>query len=128
MSDRSNTPEQAPYNDAPYPDNTYPGARDEAQPDALPVKDKAQGAKQIELRVVDQQSNEVIFKIKTTTKLGKIATAFTERQNATMGSLRFLFEGHRIVDTDTPESLEMNDGDTIEAHAEQLGGGLAPLS
>lgn len=104
MSDRSKTPDNAPYEDATNPNDPSSGVHGDL-PDAAPMENKPQGAQQIEIRVVDQQQNAVHFKIKATTKLDKVIRAFTERQNATQGSLRFLFEGHRIVDTDTPESV-----------------------
>lgn len=39
-----------------------------------------------------------------------------------MTSLRFLFDGRRINDTDTPKTLEMEDDDAIEVYQEQAGG------
>lgn len=39
-----------------------------------------------------------------------------------MTSLRFLFDGRRINDADTPKQLEMEDDDVIEVYQEQSGG------
>lgn len=39
-----------------------------------------------------------------------------------MTSLRFLFDGRRINDTDTPKQLEMENDDVIEVYQEQSGG------
>ncbi|KAJ4422154.1 hypothetical protein N0V82_003238 [Gnomoniopsis sp. IMI 355080] len=126
MSDRSITPQGSAYVDDPI--KGYPDATNEPLPDAAPTNDNRQKAPQIEIRVVDQQGNECHFKIRTTTKFDKVFTAFTERQNVTQGSLRFLFDGQRVGGDDTPESLEMENGDTIEAHTEMVGGGLASTS
>ena len=41
--------------------------------------------------------------------------------------LRFLFDGERIKDTDTPESLEMQDQDEIDVVQEQVGGNWSIL-
>lgn len=38
------------------------------------------------------------------------------------GSYRFLFDGHRINDDDTPESLDMQELDCVDAMVTQLGG------
>ncbi len=38
------------------------------------------------------------------------------------GSYRFLFDGHRINDEDTPESLDMQELDCVDAMVTQLGG------
>lgn len=43
-------------------------------------------------------------------------------QGVPMTSLRFLFDGRRINDTDTPKQLEMENDDVIEVYQEQSGG------
>ena len=35
---------------------------------------------------------------------------------------RFIFDGERIKETDSPESLEMENGDEIDVMVEQVGG------
>ncbi|OAA39680.1 Small ubiquitin-related modifier, SUMO [Metarhizium rileyi] len=77
----------------------------------------------LNIKVTDN-SNEVFFKIKRSTKLEKLMNAFCERQGKNPTSVRFLFEGSRVQPTDTPDTLEMQDGDTLEVHQEQVGGGL----
>ena len=37
-------------------------------------------------------------------------------------TLRFLFDGKRINDDDTPKALEMENDDVIEVYQEQTGG------
>ncbi len=37
-----------------------------------------------------------------------------------MATLRFLFDGKRINDDETPKQLEMEDNDTIEVYQEQV--------
>lgn len=80
-----------------------------AQPEHLNIK-------------VTDNNNEVFFKIKKSTKLEKLMGAFCERQGKALSSVRFLFEGQRVQPTDTPDTLEMQDGDTLEVHQEQVGG------
>lgn len=43
-------------------------------------------------------------------------------QGVPVTSLRFLFDGRRIDDADTPKQLEMENEDTIEVYQEQCGG------
>lgn len=43
-------------------------------------------------------------------------------QGVPVTSLRFLFDGRRINDTDTPKQLEMENDDVIEVYQEQSGG------
>ncbi|KAK0618597.1 ubiquitin-related domain-containing protein [Bombardia bombarda] len=75
----------------------------------------------LNIKVTDN-NNEVFFKIKRSTKLEKLMTAFCERQGKNLNSVRFLFEGQRVQPTDTPDTLEMQDSDTLEVHQEQVGG------
>lgn len=85
----------------------------------------------LNIKVTDN-NNELTFKIKKSTKMEKLMEAFCERHGKALRAVRFLFEGERIQGFQTPESLEMEDGDTIEVYHEQEGGdGLfseAPVS
>ncbi len=76
----------------------------------------------IEIKLKDQSENETFYKIKTTTKLNKVFDSYCERQSIARDSVRFLYDGSRIQDTDTPETLEMENGDMIEAFLQQIGG------
>ncbi|KAH6613972.1 ubiquitin-like protein-like protein SMT3 [Boeremia exigua] len=75
----------------------------------------------LNIKVTDN-NNEVFFKIKRTTQLGKLMNAFCDRQGKNINSVRFLFEGTRVGPTDNPDTLDMQDGDTLEVHQEQIGG------
>ena len=64
-----------------------------------------QGASEhLNIKVTDN-NNEVFFKIKRSTKLEKLMTAFCERQGKPPASVRFLFEGQRVQPTDTPDTV-----------------------
>ncbi|KAF8363313.1 hypothetical protein PRIPAC_90236 [Pristionchus pacificus] len=76
----------------------------------------------IKLKVVGQDSNEVHFRVKNGTSMAKLKKSYADRTGVNVTSLRFLFDGRRIQDTDTPKSLEMEEDDTIEVYQEQLGG------
>ncbi|KAF2744221.1 ubiquitin-like protein [Sporormia fimetaria CBS 119925] len=75
----------------------------------------------LNIKVTDN-NNEVFFKIKKSTQLKKLMDAFCERQGKTPQSVRFLFEGSRVQPDDSPDTLGMEDGDTLEVHQEQIGG------
>ncbi|XP_077979156.1 small ubiquitin-related modifier 1-like [Glandiceps talaboti] len=70
----------------------------------------------------DQDNSEIHFKIKKTTGMKKLKQAYSDRQGVPMNSLRFLFDGQRINDDQTPKQLEMEDDDVIEVYQEQTGG------
>ena len=76
----------------------------------------------IKLKVVGQDSNEVHFRVKMTTQMGKLKKSYSERVGVPMTSLRFLFDGRRINDDETPKQLEMEQDDVIEVYQEQTGG------
>lgn len=75
----------------------------------------------LNIKVTDN-NNEVFFKIKRTTALKKLMDAFCERQGKSPNSVRFLFDGTRVQASDSPNTLDMQDGDTLEVHQEQTGG------
>ncbi|XP_068937311.1 small ubiquitin-related modifier 1-like [Petaurus breviceps papuanus] len=52
----------------------------------------------IKLKVTEQDSNEIYFKVKITTHLKKLRESYCQRKRVPMHSLRFLFEGQRIAD------------------------------
>ncbi|KAL9130606.1 MAG: hypothetical protein Q9217_001266 [Psora testacea] len=83
--------------------------------------DEQPKSEHLNIKVTDN-NNEVFFKIKRTTALSKLMNAFCERQGKTPSSVRFLFDGSRVNPTDSPDSLDMADGDTLEVHQEQVGG------
>ncbi|KAI1730711.1 ubiquitin-2 like rad60 SUMO-like domain-containing protein [Ditylenchus destructor] len=92
----------------------------------------------IKLKVVGQDANEVHFRVKFGTSMGKLKKSYAERTGVSVNSLRFLFgnvlnfqilfvkcvifDGRRINDEDTPKSLEMEQDDVIEVFQEQVGG------
>jgi small ubiquitin-related modifier len=73
----------------------------------------------INLKVSDG-SNEVFFKIKRSTPLRRLMEAFAKRQGKSLSSLRFLNEGQRLNPDETPDDLDLEDNDVIEAHQEQV--------
>lgn len=77
---------------------------------------------QINLKVKDQDGAEVHFKVRMSTKFEKIFTAFCSKKSLDPSHVRFLFDGQRIQSTSTPADLEMEDGDSIDAMMEQIGG------
>ncbi|KPI40493.1 Ubiquitin-like protein SMT3 [Cyphellophora attinorum] len=67
----------------------------------------------INLNVTDW-NDEAFFKIKRTTKLDKLMKVFCDRQGKDPFKVRFLFDGWKVLQGDTPEKLGMRDGDIIE--------------
>jgi len=76
----------------------------------------------INLKVMGQDGNIVQFKIKKHTALKKLMSTYCERAGLAQQTIRFSFDGTRINESDTPKSLDMEDGDTIEVFQQQSGG------
>ncbi|CEP17613.1 hypothetical protein [Parasitella parasitica] len=86
------------------------------------VEKKENATEHINLKVAGSDSNEVFFKIKRSTQLKKLMDAYCERQGKQSNSVRFLYDGTRILPGDTPSELDMDDGDSIDVMVEQIGG------
>lgn len=84
---------------------------------------KAGEAEHINLKVMGQDNAIVQFKIKKHTPLRKLMNAYCDRAGLAMAAVRFRFDGQAINESDTPLSLEMEEGDTIEVYQQQTGGG-----
>ncbi|CBF87965.1 hypothetical protein AN1191.2 [Aspergillus nidulans FGSC A4] len=90
---------------------------------SAPTPEAPAPVEHLNIKVTDN-NNEVFFKIKRTTTLKKLMDAFCDRQGKQPSTVRFLFDGTRVRPEDTPDTLDMADGDTLEVHQEQIGGGL----
>ena len=63
--------------------------------------------------------------IKRSNKLEKLMNHFCTKMNLSANQCRFIFDGERLKDDDTPDKLEMENGDEIDVMVEQTGGGLS---
>jgi hypothetical protein len=66
------------------------------------------------------------FAVKPTTKLSKLMKAYSKSQEKDESHLRFLFDGERVQNEDTPQSRGMENGDVIQVFLEQQGGDGTP--
>ena len=84
---------------------------------------KPEGGEPISLIVKSQDGQETMFKVKKSTTMQKIMDAYANKMGLDVNSLVLIFDGHRCQGRDTPGSLEMEDGDCLDAMLHQLGGG-----
>lgn len=73
----------------------------------------------LNIKVITEDGHELFFKCKTDTRLERLMTAFCTRQGLDMalvraGLVRFLFDGEVLRPEQTPEDVEMEDGDIID--------------
>jgi len=77
----------------------------------------------IRLRVItSDMTNEVHFRVKSATALVRLKRSYCSKLGFQVDELRFVFDGHRITDEDTPKSLGMINDDVIEIYQERTGG------
>lgn len=96
----------------------------EATDNASPPKPEAgdnESAVHLNIKVTDG-SSEVFFKINRKTQMSKLMKAFCGRQGKELETVRFLYDGTRVQPGDTPNDLDLQDGDYLEVHQEQIGG------
>lgn len=79
-------------------------------------------SKFIKVRVISHDTKDFHFRIKATISMSNMKKRYSERVGVPMTSLRFLFNGKRITDIETPKMLEMEDEDVIEVFQRQDGG------
>lgn len=70
-----------------------------------------------------QKGEERHYRLKRTTKLGKVFDAFCDQQRLVRDSIDFLYHGNRLRPSLAPIDLDMEDGDQIEAMNRVGGGG-----
>jgi len=91
---------------------------DEAKPEVKPDVTKLQ------ISVV-HESRTIKFAVKPTQKLEKVFNAAATQLNMDPSTLKFMYNGQRVNANDTPEQLEMEDDDQIDANLQQIGGGMS---
>mmetsp|Transcript_28725 Transcript_28725/g.92487 ORF Transcript_28725/g.92487 Transcript_28725/m.92487 type:complete len:104 (+) Transcript_28725:94-405(+) len=97
--------------------------------------EKKPGADALNIRIRDQGGEETFFKVKKSTKLEKVFNAYSQRtsplvrrlspsvgKGVNAQSLRFLFDGSRVRPEQTPQDIDMEDGDQLDCMLEQQGG------
>uniref|UniRef100_A0A7S3UZ61 Ubiquitin-like domain-containing protein n=1 Tax=Aplanochytrium stocchinoi TaxID=215587 RepID=A0A7S3UZ61_9STRA len=77
---------------------------------------------QLTFRIADGNERKVKMNVKPNTKFGKMFVKLAESLSVDGSTFRFLFDGNRINEMDTPESIEVEDGDMIDVVMEQQGG------
>ena len=68
------------------------------------------------LKVVGEDSNQIHFRVKMSTKMSKWRKVYAERVGVPISSIRFFLDGQEIDENETPDDFEYEEGDVIEAH------------
>ncbi|XP_074287771.1 uncharacterized protein LOC141612922 [Silene latifolia] len=78
--------------------------------------------KMITIKIEKQNTKTVAFKIKRNVHLGKVLIRYCEHMGFTENVYKFQYLGKQVKDTDTPDSLDMEDDDVIDCWDPLLGG------
>lgn len=81
-----------------------------------------QSDSQISIRVCSADGNETFFKIRKHTPLRKLMDAYCQKHGLSRDAVRFTFDGNRISDDATAESLGIENDESIDCLIEQTGG------
>ncbi|GMT01768.1 hypothetical protein PENTCL1PPCAC_23942, partial [Pristionchus entomophagus] len=71
------------------------------------------------LKCGGEDGSEIHFKVRNTVRMQKLMCAYASRTGYNVAALRFMYNGERVKDDDTPTALWMQDGDYIEVYYEQ---------
>eukprot|EP00198_Chlamydomonas_reinhardtii_P008614 XP_001697951.1 ubiquitin-like protein [Chlamydomonas reinhardtii] len=71
---------------------------------------------------IKSTDGEVNFKIKKSTRMGKVFSAFAQKKGVATNHYRFVFDGNRVGEDVTAAEVGLEDGDSIDAFVEQEGG------
>ncbi|KAM7270257.1 hypothetical protein ACFE04_029471 [Oxalis oulophora] len=85
-------------------------------------KPNDQAPAHVHLKVLSQDGNEVLFKVKRNSQLKILMNKYCDRQSVLINAIAFLYDGRRLRGEETPDELEMEDGDEIDAMLHQTGG------
>jgi len=107
--------------DSENPEGVDQGARGNDDRKEQGGENKASGD-HLSLKVKSQDGNEVYFKVKKTTSFAKVMNAYCKKVGADPEQVRFLFDGQRLRSEQTPQDLDMEDEDEIDAMVQQTGG------
>ena len=64
----------------------------------------------IKLKVIGKDSTEIHFLVKMSTNLGKLKKSYAEKVGVPVSSLKFLFDGRRINDDESPKGGLISEG------------------
>ncbi|PON91902.1 E3 ubiquitin-protein ligase parkin [Trema orientale] len=78
----------------------------------------------VNLKVKSQDGTETPFKIKWTSPLEVLMREYCTQMSLELNSIVFLLDGRPIRAHQTPDQLEMEDGDLIDAMLHQTGGAI----
>ena len=94
--------------------------------DPAPPEDAA--PQHITIKLSDSSGHLTHFRLTRSTPFRQVMEKFRRKHGLQRTSLRFTFDGRQIQSETTADEFGIEDGDAIDVHAEQFGGGARPVS
>lgn len=82
----------------------------------MTIKSVPDNSELIVLKVLGQDNSLVHFKIRKKSSLIKLFDTYCKMTGLVMDAIIFRYDGLRLIGTDTPASLEMENDDTIDVY------------
>ena len=92
--------------------------KNEAEPAPKRTKVKPSPGSLLNIRIRHWSGEVTFFGVKKTTRLNKVFDAYAQRRGVNVMTLRFLFDGQRVLSDATPQDLDMEDGDQLDCTLE----------
>lgn len=108
--------------DSPPPEKSFPETTQSQDGTSFTDSNENDDPGVVNLKIVDANGEEVFFKIKRTTKMKRLFHAYCKRVGLDISTIRFFLDGRHIDDEDTPDSLVLKDGSSIDAFVKQVAG------
>nr|GMD97305.1 small ubiquitin-related modifier 3 [Ipomoea batatas] len=86
------------------------------------VKTENDSSSYIKLKVQMQNKHDHYFTVRRNEALQTVLVGFCKLEGIEFETIRFLFDGKRVQECDTPEKLGMEEEDVIDAMEEMIGG------
>lgn len=74
------------------------------------------------IRVVNQNGNELFFKVRPTTSVQKLIDAYCKRMSTSASAVRFMVDGERMVGDKTISDYDLKEEDIVDVLLQQTGG------
>ncbi|CAB4285527.1 unnamed protein product [Prunus armeniaca] len=78
------------------------------------------------LKLQKEDERDMFYRTGRSVPLKYLIRDYCERKHLVYEEMRFLFDGKRINESETPEQLEMEDDDVIDVMSDQFGGQACP--
>ncbi|XP_059177545.1 golgin subfamily B member 1-like [Physella acuta] len=92
---------------------------EEIQENARPPK---KDPNKIDIKCVDQQHKCINVELDKYDQMVLLMRAYCDKYGYQMNTLKFMYDGNRVLEDDTPSKLGLEDGDAIDVFSMQVGG------